>query len=123
MIPSVVDAPRCVKLVAPAKREYLLHRPSFLPVGWKFTDRVVEQGRTLSPVVECELDCVTSRAIRGMAGLVKRNMVKLVIDNAVVIRAPLDAIRMPFPSNIVGSKLPSMGPLAPRIGPTNPVDL
>lgn len=103
IIPSVVDAPGAVKLVAPAKREIPIHSEGFLPVSWRVHNREkTPEGRVLCPTIECELDCMTSRAIRGMAGLVKRNLKKLAIDCAVIIGNPVKSKTKEEPEACLG---------------------
>lgn len=88
MIPSVVDGPLPVKVLAPPKKETLIHG-RIMPVSWvKHDPRTAPDGRKLAPAMECEFDCISSRAIRSMAGIVKKHLHKLVIDLAVVVGKP-----------------------------------
>jgi hypothetical protein len=46
--------------------------------------------KKLCPALECELDCLSGRTIRGMSGIIKRNLSSLVLDIALVIGAQPD---------------------------------
>ena len=110
LVPSLIDAPRAVKLVAPPKREFTVSR-SILPVYWKkypAEERTVEESfhddeyeddtstgtpRSTSkmfchPLLECRLDCLSVRAMRLMASIVKNNLHRMTIDVALVIGQP-----------------------------------
>jgi len=88
IIPVVADGPLAVRVLAPPRRELVVGCAT-LPVRWKTYEASVDpSGRKLHPAVEAELDCVSSRAIRGMAGILKRNLKSLCIDIACVISPP-----------------------------------
>lgn len=79
-----------VKILAPPKKEFPVHSEGFLPVSWVKHGEEFKGERKLSIALEAELDCVSSKAMRGMAAIVKRNLSSLAIDCAVVIGQPLD---------------------------------
>lgn len=89
MIPSVVDGPLAVRLLAPPKRETIVSC-SILPIKWRKFEANYKDGRYLHPALEVELDCLSNRAMRVMAGILKRNLKSLSIDIAVVISKPAD---------------------------------
>ena len=85
-VPSLAEGPPAVRMLAPAKKEYLIDG-SFLSVSWKKHEREVRDGRALQPAMECILDCMGNRAVRAATGIVKRNLQKLAIDVAAVVHA------------------------------------
>ena len=88
MIPSVTDGPLAVRMLAPPKRE-LVVACELLPITWrKHEAKVDAHGRKLHPAFECELDCMTNKAIRVMTGIFKRNIGSLAVDVAAVIQKP-----------------------------------
>ncbi|KAL7561739.1 hypothetical protein ACA910_010950 [Epithemia clementina (nom. ined.)] len=89
MIPSIVDGPLAVKVLAPPKKERVIHG-SVVPISWFMHDTEVSPttGKTMQPVVVVAMDCVSGRAIRSMAGIIKKYMVKLTLDLALVITSP-----------------------------------
>lgn len=90
MIPVVAEGPLAVRLLAPPKKELVISCAN-LPVTWRMHEASTDsRGKMLCPVVEMELDCVSSRAIRGMAGILKRNLSSLCIDVAFTISSPID---------------------------------
>lgn len=91
MIPSVVDGPLAVRVLAPPKREICVSC-ALLPVSWRSYEAGVdaETGKKLAPALEVVLDCTSNRAMRSMAGILKRNLQSLAIDVAVVIQKPDD---------------------------------
>jgi hypothetical protein len=86
-IPSVVDGPLAVRMLAPPKREKIIQH-SYLPVSWAKHPPKTVNGRKLCVALESELDCLSSRTIRGMAGIVKKHMASVSIDIAVTIGKP-----------------------------------
>ena len=89
VIPSIVDGPLAVKVLAPPKKEMLLNC-AFLPVSWRqYASETTSKGRKLCPALEVTLDCLSNRAMRSMAGIVKRNLQRLSIDMAAVIGKPI----------------------------------
>jgi len=87
-VPSVVEGPLAVKVLAPPKKELLINC-AILPVSWfKHKIETAKDGKKLCAAIEVHLDCFSGRAIRGMAGIVKRHLQKLAIDLAVVIGKP-----------------------------------
>jgi hypothetical protein len=89
MIPSVVDGPLAVRILAPPKREICVSC-ALLPVSWRSYEAEVDAatGRKLAPTLEITLDCTSNRAMRSMAGILKRNLQSLAIDVAIVIQKP-----------------------------------
>ena len=89
MIPSVVEGPLAVKVLAPPKREIVVSC-CILAVSWRKYEAEIDpkSGRQLAPILEIELDCMSNRAMRAMAGIVKRNLERLSIDVAVVVQKP-----------------------------------
>jgi hypothetical protein len=87
VIPSVVEGPLAVKVLAPPKKEMLLNC-ALLPVSWQQYNPETSEGRKLCAALEVTLDCMSNRAMRGMAGIVKRNLKHLSIDMACVIGKP-----------------------------------
>jgi Protein ENHANCED DISEASE RESISTANCE 2, C-terminal len=89
MIPSVVDGPLAVRVLAPPKREICVSC-ALLPVSWRSYEAEVDAatGRKLAPTLEITLDCTSNRAMRSMAGILKRNLQSLAIDVAIVIQKP-----------------------------------
>ena len=78
-----------VKVLAPPKKERIIHG-SYVPISWYKHDTEVSSttGKTLQPVIVCAMDCVSGRAIRSMAGIVKKYFVKLTLDIALVLGPP-----------------------------------
>jgi hypothetical protein len=90
VIPSIVEGPLAVKILAPPRKEVRLDCAS-LPVTWQQYDpETTSKGQKLCPALEVTLDCVSARPMRTMAGIIKRNMKYLSIDIAVVIGQPKD---------------------------------
>jgi Protein ENHANCED DISEASE RESISTANCE 2, C-terminal len=87
MIPSVVDGPLPIRMVAPPKKETVVNC-DYLPISWKLHKEQDIEGGKLHSHLEATLDCMTSRAIRSMASLVKRYLHVLAVDIAVVVAAP-----------------------------------
>ena len=89
MIPSLVDGPLPIRMMAPPKREKVVNC-DWMPIVWNQHDQEIgPDGNTLYyPVLEATLDCMTSRPIRSMAGLVKKYLHLLSIDAAIVIGTP-----------------------------------
>jgi hypothetical protein len=88
MIPSLVDGPMPIRMMAPPKREKVVNC-DWMPIIWNQHEEEMDtNGNTLSTVVEATLDCMTSRPIRSMAGLVKKYLQYLSIDVAIVIATP-----------------------------------
>ena len=96
MIPALVDGPMAVRILAPPKKECLIHG-SVVPLSWYKHDvetcPTTNGGKTLCPVVVVAIDCVSSRAIRSMAGIIKKYMVRLTCDVALVVGPPEDIAR------------------------------
>jgi hypothetical protein len=78
-----------IRMVAPPKREKVVNC-DWMPILWNQRDEETDttSGKRLCAQLEATLDCMTSRAIRSMAGLVKRYLHILSIDVAVVIGKP-----------------------------------
>ena len=88
MIPQLVEGPLAVRLMAPPRKEITVSC-DILPLIWRTYEASVDpSGRKLHPALEVELDCVSSRAIRGMASILKRNLSSICIDIACVISPP-----------------------------------
>jgi len=88
IIPVVAEGPLAVKVLAPPRRE-LVVRCEALPVTWRNYEASRDpNGRELFPAIECEIDCMSNRAIRAMAGILKRNLGSLCIDIACIIQKP-----------------------------------
>jgi hypothetical protein len=88
VIPSIVEGPLAVKILAPPKKEVRLNCAS-LPVSWQQYDpETTSKGRKLCPALEVTLDCLSARSMRTMAGIVKRNLRYLSVDMAIVIGQP-----------------------------------
>jgi hypothetical protein len=88
MIPSLVDGPMPIRMLAPPKREKVVNC-DWMPIIWnQHEEEIDSNGNTLCTVVEATLDCMTSRPIRSMAGLVKKYLHFLSIDVAIVIATP-----------------------------------
>ena len=74
-----------VKVLAPPKKETAIDC-SMLHVGWyKYASSVSKSGRKLRVSLEAELDCLSSKVIRGFAGIVKKYLQTVTIDAALVI--------------------------------------
>lgn len=86
MIPSLVDGPMPIRMVAPPKKERVVHC-DYLPITWKKHE---DGGHKLRPHIEATLDCLSSKAIRSMSCLVRKYLRKLSIDVAVVVAKPQD---------------------------------
>jgi len=86
IIPSLVDGPMPIRMAAPAKRERPVHNPDLIPVSW----RKLQNDGHKNPHLEATLDCLSGKAIRSAASLVKRFLVKLSIDVAIVLSRPED---------------------------------
>jgi hypothetical protein len=89
MIPSLVEGPMPIRMVAPPKREKVVNC-DWLPIIWKQLEEEHSKGRKLCAHLEATLDCMTSRTIRSMACLVKKYLHILSVDVAVVIGKPVD---------------------------------
>ena len=102
MIPSLVDGPLPIRMLAPPKREKVVNC-DWMPIVWNQHDKEIgPDGCTLFyPVLEATLDCMTSRTIRSMAGLVKKYLHLLSIDVAIVIGTP-EHQQEPEPSACLG---------------------
>jgi hypothetical protein len=88
MVPSLVDGPLPVRMLAPPKREKVINC-DWMPIIWNQHDEETDEtGKILCAQLEATLDCMTSRPIRSMAGLVKKYLHMLSIDVAVVIAKP-----------------------------------
>lgn len=88
MLPSLVDAPRPVKMLAPPKTERTI-ACALLPTTWKkYDSRVLPDGRILQPCLELELDIMTNRAMRSMASILKRYIDTIALDLALVVERP-----------------------------------
>uniref|UniRef100_A0A7S2YC98 Protein ENHANCED DISEASE RESISTANCE 2 C-terminal domain-containing protein n=1 Tax=Entomoneis paludosa TaxID=265537 RepID=A0A7S2YC98_9STRA len=88
-IPAVVDGPMAVRVLAPPKKERVIHG-QVIPITWHLYDREVnpKTGQVLHPVVSASMDCLSSGAVRNLAGLVKKYLVTMTLDLALVIGAP-----------------------------------
>lgn len=91
-----------IRMVAPPKREKVVNC-DWMPIIWNQRDEEMDAttGNRLCAQLEATLDCMTSRAIRSMAGLVKRYLHILSIDVAVVIAKP-DGVEEDEPSACLG---------------------
>jgi hypothetical protein len=88
MVPSLVDGPMPIRMLAPPKREKVVNC-DWMPISWNQHEEEIDaNGTTMCPILEVTLDCMTSRAIRSMAGLVKKYLYTLSIDVAIVIGTP-----------------------------------
>lgn len=87
MIPSLVEGPLPIRLVAPPAREKVINC-EWMPIVWKQRPEEQSNGRKLCAHLEATLDCLTSRTIRTMASLVKKYLHVLSLDVAVVIATP-----------------------------------
>lgn len=86
-MPCVVDGPMPIRMIAPPKKEKVVHC-DWLPIIWKQHEEDTINGRTMCAHLEATLDCMTNRAIRSMASLVKTYVKQLFIDLAIVIGDP-----------------------------------
>lgn len=102
MIPSLVDGPMPIRMLAPPKREKVVNC-DWMPIVWNQHDQVIgpDGNVVMYPVLEATLDCMTSRPIRSMAGLVKKYLHLLSIDAAIVIGTPEHQLE-PEPSACLG---------------------
>lgn len=88
MVPSIVDAPFAVKMVAPPKSEKTVHC-DWVQVAWKKHEKGESPtGRKLCVALEATLDLMSTRGIRTAASLIKNNLKLLVVDVAIVISKP-----------------------------------
>ena len=87
LIPSLVEGPLAVRVLAPPKKEKVVDC-AFLSVSWAKHAPTVVNGKRLHTAITCELDCLSTRVIRGMAGIVKKHLSSLAIDVAVTISKP-----------------------------------
>jgi hypothetical protein len=89
LIPSLVEGPLAIRILAPPKREFLISCDA-LPVHWRSYEAEIDPktGRRLAPALQIELDCVSNRIMRGMAGILKRHFESVAIDVAVVVQKP-----------------------------------
>ena len=76
-----------IRMAAPAKRERPVHNPDLIPVFWR---KLQDDGHRQRAHLEATLDCLSGKAIRSMASLVKRFLVKLSIDCAILVNKPED---------------------------------
>ena len=101
MIPSLVDGPMPIRMMAPPKREKVVNC-DWMPIIWNQRDEEISpDGNILCPILEATLDCMTSRPIRSMAGLVKKYLHLLSVDAAIVIGTPERQVE-PEPSACLG---------------------
>lgn len=62
---------------------------NLVPCSWKkYELEVTSDGIRLAPVLELEVDLVSSRTMRGMASLVKRYLPSISVDVAIVLQKP-----------------------------------
>lgn len=88
MLPYVVDGPYPIRVMAPPKREITVHC-DMLPTKWhQSSGRTLRGGRYLHPCLELELDLMANKTMRGFASLVKRYLVKMSVDVAVIVQKP-----------------------------------
>ena len=83
-MPSVVEAPYAVRCVSPSKQEYPMGDRAYLPLLWTKYPAEPENNKAIA--MELEIDCMSSGWVRSMAGIVKRNLVSLSIDVAVLLK-------------------------------------
>ena len=89
IMPHIVEGPLPVRMLAPKGKELVVSRES-LPVTWRKYHAETKNGRRLHPCFETELDCMSDKTMRGMAGIVKRYLKSLAIDVAAIIMKPDD---------------------------------
>ena len=69
MVPSLVDGPLPIRMVAPPKREKVVNC-DWMPIIWNQHDEEINiNGEKMCAQLEATLDCMTSRPIRSLAGL------------------------------------------------------
>jgi len=90
-----------VKVLAPPKREIVINGP-LIPISWHQYNAETKGDQTLHPIVEVQLDCITSRAVRSMAGIIKRNLKSLTIDVACTVGPPDDKANDSEPRACIG---------------------
>ena len=92
-IPAVVEGPMAVKILAPPKKERVIHG-QVISLDWKKYDKEVDpvSGQPLQPLISVTVDCVSNSAIRKMANIVKKYLASLTLDLALVISAPPNCV-------------------------------
>ena len=86
VIPSLADGPLPMRILAPAKKERLLHGDS-VTLTWVKHNREEDggTGQVLEPFMECQVDCLSNPSLRSAAGMFKKYLPKLVMDGAACI--------------------------------------
>ena len=88
ILPSLVDGPLPIKVIAPPKRE-LTVSCSALPSKWTFHNKqTLTNGTVLQPILEMEIDVISNSTIRGISAMLKRYIRLIALDLAVVIHTP-----------------------------------
>jgi len=91
IIPSLVDAPLPIRMMAPAKKEITISCRS-VPVKWYFQNETTgSDGSMRAALVEADLDLVTAKSVRKVASMVRPQTARITIDCALVISKPKDS--------------------------------
>ena len=84
IIPAIVDAPYVIRSMAPKNSVLTIQRNGLLDTIYHMHETKGSQR----PIVEVTLDLMGTRAIRGMAALVKRYLTTMSVDFAAIISKP-----------------------------------
>lgn len=88
ILPSLVDGPLPIKIIAPPKKE-LTVSCNALPSKWIFHNKqTLANGTVLQPILEMEIDVISNSTIRGISAMLKRYIRLIALDLAAVIHTP-----------------------------------
>lgn len=90
ILPSLVDGPFPIRMMAPAKKEVTISCDS-LPLTWHFRNETSSNGSSKAAMVEVDIDLVTSKSVRKFASLVRPHTARIIMDCALVISKPWDS--------------------------------
>lgn len=94
LLPSLVDGPFPIRMLAPAKKEVTISCDA-LPVTWHFQNETSSStdGSTTSKaaLVEVDFDLLQSKSIRKVSSIVRPHTARVVLDCALIISKPKDS--------------------------------
>jgi hypothetical protein len=70
VLPSVTEAPFAIRVIAPAKKELIVHC-TYVPCTWRKHEASKDPrtGKTLAPLLEVEVDCMSDKWVRSIVNL------------------------------------------------------
>lgn len=91
VLPSLVDAPLPIRMIAPAKSEVTI-QGSMLPLSWyeKRESMTHDRRKHKKALLEVDCDITSNKTIRKVTSMVRRYINKITIDVALVIGKPDD---------------------------------